>query len=501
VVLGQNAELAWGFTNTGPDVQDLYIEQLDPGDPTRVRTPDGWARMESFPEIIRVKGRADVAFTARRTRHGPVISDAGTMPDVLGPREQPRYVLALRWTALDEDSDSIGVSLAMQSSGSVAAFVDAAQGLVAPMQNMVVADRSGHIGFVAPGRVPVRRADNDLKGLAPAPGWLPRYDWEGTIPAAQTPREFDPERGFIATANQRVTPAGYPYLVSNDWALPYRHQRIEQLLRARARHSLNDLAALQGDVKSLAVPNLLPWLLRAESNHPLAAAAQTQLAGFDGTMAPDRAAPLIFWAWQRELARGVFMDDTGTELWNRSLAGRTFQDALERVLMRDDTSWCDERSTPATETCAQQSGAALTRALTDLSRRLGEDVTTWQWGRLHQARSEHRPFSHVKWLAPWFELRAPVGGDTHTVNVSRVGLRPDRTTGELFLNEHAASLRALYDVADRSQSRVMHSTGQSGNLFSPQYRSFVAPWQEVRYVPLWPAAGTALQVLTVKPVR
>ena len=177
VVLGQNEHVAWGFTNTGPDVQDLYIEQLDPGAPGQVRTPQGWAPMETVQEVVKVKGKPDVNFTARRTRHGPVISDAGTMPDVLGPRDRPTYVLAMRWTALDADNDVIGTSLAMQQATSVAAFIDATQSFVAPMQNMVVADKAGHIGVVSPGRVPVRKPENDLKGLAPAPGWDTRYDW------------------------------------------------------------------------------------------------------------------------------------------------------------------------------------------------------------------------------------------------------------------------------------------------------------------------------------
>jgi len=215
-------------------------------------------------------------------------------------------------------------------------------------------------------------------------------------------------------------------------------------------------------------------------------------------MAADRAAPLIFWAWQRQLARAIFRDDVSAALWDRSLATRSFQDALQGALDRNDTTWCDDRSTPAAETCAEQSSTALARALDELQQRFGADVAAWQWGRAHQMRSEHRPFSRVKLLAPWFELRTPVGGDTHTVNVSRVGLRPDVSTGELYLDEHGPSLRALYDVANPAQSRVIHSTGQSGIVFSPLYRSFVQAWGAVQYVPLWPAAAAG-EVLVVKP--
>ena len=498
VVLGQNEHIAWGFTNTGPDVQDLYIEQIKADDATQYRTPDGWAKFEAANEVIRVKGKPDVPFTFRRTRHGPVISDAGSVADLLGPRDKPVYALAMRWPALDPDAEPVSTGLNTQRAASAAAYFVATRGFVAPMQNMVVADDAGHIGVISPGRVPVRKPENDLKGLVPAPGWDARYDWAGYVPADETPREGNPARGWIATANQRITAPGYPHYITSDWALPFRQQRIEQMLNAKPKHSLDDLAAMQADVKSLAVPALLPWLLKAQPKHALAAAAQAQLAGFDGSMAADRAAPLIYWAWQRQLARAIFRDDVSAALWDRSLATRSFQDALQGALDRNDTTWCDDRSTPAAETCAEQSSTALARALDELQQRFGTDVAAWQWGRAHQMRSEHRPFSRVKLLAPWFELRTPVGGDTHTVNVSRVGLRPDVSTGELYLDEHGPSLRALYDVANPAQSRVIHSTGQSGIVFSPLYRSFVQAWGAVQYVPLWPAAAAG-EVLVVKP--
>ena len=501
LVLGQNADIAWGYTNTGPDVQDLYLEEVDAQDPTRYRTPEGWATFETATEILRVKGQPAQTITVRRTRHGPVISDAGTAADVLGLKARPTYVLAMRWTALDEDNDAFVSGSAMLHARSVAEFIAATRGWVAPMQSMVVADRQGHIGLVAPGRVPLRKPDNDLHGLAPAPGWDARYDWAGYVPADETPRQIDPDAGFIATANQRIVSPDYPHFLTSEWALPYRQQRIEEQLASRPRHSIEDLASLQADVKSLAVAPLLPWLLRAKSTHPLAAAAQAALAGFDGTMAADRAAPLIYWAWQRQFARAVFADELSTALWDRSLRLRTFQDALEGVLKQPDSPWCDDRATAAVETCAQQADLALTRALEDLQQRQGDDVAKWQWGRAHQARSEHRPFSRVPALARWFELRTPVGGDTQTVNVSRVVLQPDATTGELFLSDHAPSMRAIYDLGDLSQSRFMHSTGQSGLPMSRYFRNFVQPWAQVQYVPVWPAAQPSVppQVLTLRP--
>ncbi|MFZ4649382.1 MAG: penicillin acylase family protein [Rubrivivax sp.] len=481
VVLGQNARLAWGFTNTGPDVQDLYIEEIVPTSPPRYRTPEGTAAFERFEETIRVRGGPDVKLAVRRTRHGPVISDAGTLDDALGAR----HVLAMRWTALDADSDVMATSLAMMRATSVPAFVQAAQDWVAPMQNMVVADADGTVAFVAAGRVPVRGPDNDLQGRAPAPGWEARYDWTGWVPAAQTPRERDPARGWIATANQRIHAPDYPHYLGSDWSLPYRQQRIEQLLEARPRHSIEDLARMQADVRSLAAVRLLPWLQRARPAHPLAEAAQRELAGFDGTMAADRAAPLVFWAWQRALARAVLADEAGSSLFDRSFSGRTFQDTLEGILERDDAWWCDDKTTPVAETCAQQVDRALAAALDELSARFGPEVSKWRWGDAHRVQAEHRPFSNVGALAPLFHLSVPVGGDTYTVNAMRVGL--GETDARRYRTTHGPSLRALYDVADRSRSRVMHSSGQSGLPWAGTYRAFVQPWAEGSYVPLWPA--------------
>ncbi|MED5619381.1 penicillin acylase family protein [Ideonella sp. BN130291] len=497
VVLGQSQHIAWGFTNTGPDVQDLYLEKINPDDPSQYQTPDGWAAFDAVDEVIRVKGKPDVKLQVRRTRHGPVISDAGVADDLIGPAGRPAYAIAMRWTALDADAEPIGANLATTRATSVEQYIAASSAWVAPMQNMVVADTAGHIGFVAAGRVPLRHPDNDLHGVVPVPGWDARYDWTGFVPAQATPRETDPPRGFIATANQRIHAKDYPYFLGNDWALPYRQQRIEHLLQARPQHTADSFAAMQADVQSLAAAPLLPWLMKAQATHPLAAAARTHLQGFDGTMAADRAAPLIFWAWARHLTQRVFADELGS-IYERSLSSRSYRDALEGVLARNDGWWCDDKATPAAETCAAQADAALNEALAELQARLGDDVAQWRWGDVHQARSEHRPFSKVKALSRWFELRTPVGGDTYTVNVSRVALRPDTTTGELYLDEHGPSLRAIYDLADPAQSRFMHSSGQSGIVSSPLYRNFAERWARVEYLPLW-GRGAPAHTLLVRP--
>ena len=504
VVMGQNSHIAWGLTNTGPDVQDTYLERIKPDDATQYQTPEGWAAFETRQELIKVKGGADVTMVVRNTRHGPVISDAamaGVANEALGPKAKPGYAIALRWTGLDTDVDMIATTLAMNTAGSVDEFVKVTAAWAAPQQNMAVADDAGHIALVSPGRVPLRKPENDLSGLAPAPGWDARYDWAGYLAVDQLPQQRDPERGYVANANQKITPPDYPHFITHHWAMPFRHQRITQLIEAAPKHGLAGLAAMQRDVKSLAVARLLPRLLAAKSGHPLAAAAQAQLAGFDGTMAADKAAPLIYWAWHRHLSEQVLSDEVGPELYDRLLGQRGYFDVIEGVLARDDAWWCDDKATAAVETCETQVNRALDATLDELQKLQGPDVAAWQWGRAHQARSEHRPFSKVKLLAPWFEQRAAVGGDSYTVNVGRVSLKADASTAEFYLSEHGPSLRGLYDLADASQSRVMHSTGQSGIPWSPLFRRFSGPWVKGESVPLWPAAGGEVKTLVITPAR
>lgn len=338
-------------------------------------------------------------------------------------------------------------------------------------------------------------------GLVPAPGWEARYDWQGWLPFELLPQQLDPPQGLLANANQRVTAPDYPHFLGSEWAWPWRQQRIEQQLQAQAQHGVQDMAALQMDEHSLAVQALLPWLQQARSSHALAAAAQQQLQGFVGHMAADSAAPLIYWAWLRNLAQGVFADEVPAALWERPLAGRSFVDALSLILPGADNSWCDDRRTPEPETCAMQADQALTAALDELQAAYGADPARWRWGHAHLALGEHRPFSRVPLLAELFEQRVPLGGDSHTVNASRVLLRPAPRGGQRYASDHGPSLRAIYDLGDPAQSRFMHSSGQSGIVFSPLYRSFVEPWRRGQFLPLWGEPEERRRVLVLQPLR
>ena len=169
------------------------------------------------------------------------------------------------------------------------------------------------------------------------------------------------------------------------------------------------------------------------------------------------------------------------------------------MLERDDASWCDDRTTPAAETCAMQRDAAFTRALGELQAAHGSDVAAWRWGAAHIARAEHRPFTNVGPLAKWFELRVPVGGDTYTLDVSRVALVPDKATGALYLAEHAPSLRAIYDLGNPANSRMLHSSGPSGLPFAAGYRSWLGRWAQVQDLPLWGTGAAHTLVLEPAP--
>uniref|UniRef100_UPI00356B1A9B penicillin acylase family protein n=1 Tax=Hydrogenophaga sp. TaxID=1904254 RepID=UPI00356B1A9B len=492
VVLGRTARVAWGFTNTGPDVQDLYLEQINPDNPAeyRVPSPNGtsaWASFEQRTETFRVKGQADVVRSLRSTRHGPVISDAqARYGEVI---DTDRYALALRWSALEADNQNVIATLRANRAGSIDELLEAFRHFHSPMQNAVMADSSGRIAFKAVGKIPVRSPVNDIRGIAPAPGWDARYDWSGWLPFDATPQD-NGEQGWIATANQRVHSADYPHFITQDWAPPYRMERITELLAQTPKHSLPSFQAMQGDQASRATLRLLPYLLKTQSSHPLAAAAQKSLEGFNGDMRADQAAPLIYTAWIDEFTRGVLGAKLGRARFVALYGKRLFRNAVEGILERDDASWCGPTG------CAQASAQALARALDRLQAAYGTDVAAWRWGEAHPAISVHRPFSSVAALAPWFEVRVPTGGDPFTLNVGQYHL--DKADAP-FANRHAASLRALYDLSDLENSRFIYQTGQSGHVFSSRYRDMSPTWAKVQYRALQMQPTEWVSTLELRP--
>ena len=478
VVLGRTAGVAWGFTNVGPDVQDLYLEQINPANARQYRTPQGWADFATREEVIRVKGRADEKIVVRSTRHGPVLSDVqASHARVLDTR---KFVLALRWSALDADNQTVLSGLQSNLAQTVDELMAAFAIYHAPMQNVVAADTHGRTRYQAIGRAPLRQPGNDLHGVAPAPGWDSQYDWAGELAPGENPRVEDAAieaKGWHATANQRIHDSGYPHFLGSDWNTPERFDRIESLLGAKPRHTAASLREVQADIVSTAALKLLPVLLATNSNHALAAAALGQMKGFDGVMYADRAAPLIVAVWADELTRGLIGPRLGVERFEALYGKRHFRQGLETILgdAQAGAYWC------APLGCAEQSARALGRALDRIAAQQGSDPAGWRWGAAHLAQSTHRPLGNVAALARIFDVRQPTGGDNWTVNVGQYWSNDPRTP---FANRHAASMRAIYDLSDLEQSQFIYQTGQSGLVYSPRYRDMSDTWAAVQYRPL-----------------
>jgi penicillin amidase len=345
---------------------------------------------------------------------------------------------------------------------------------------MSYADVEGNIGFIAAGRVPVRKPANDLKGLAPAPGWDARYDWAGWLPFAELPRRFNPGSGTIVTANHRITPQGYPHHITHEWQPPYRAQRIESLLSKQEKHTLKSFAAIQADVLSLAALELFALLKKTEPKSDDTKDILKDLQAWDGVMDARRTEPLVFVAWWRELARAIYADELGDAFLRNWAARPQF---LKAVLENRDGQgrWCDDVRTPAAETCDGLAADALEAALKSLRAAYGPYRSRWRWGEAHVAHHPHRPLTRVAWLAPVVDIRVPTPGDAFTVNVGRTDFDHPQ---EPFANRHAPSLRALYDLSDLEASLFIHSGGQSGNPISSGYRAYAAAWSRGDYIPM-----------------
>ncbi|MDB5729798.1 MAG: penicillin acylase family protein, partial [Noviherbaspirillum sp.] len=485
VVLGRNDRIAWGFTNTAPDVQDLFVERVNPDNIGQYRTPDGWANFALRKETIKVKGQPDVTIDVRESRHGPIVT--GALPALAkAPIDAKSHVIAFSWTALRADDLTLQAGIRFNHANNWEEFLDAARDFGAPQQNIGYADVDGNIGFIAPGRIPLRKPENDLKGLAPAPGWDTRYDWSGFMPFNELPRAYNPASQRIVSANEKIVGPDYPHFLTSEWSLPYRADRINALLDARSRHSIGSFEQMQQDHVSRAAQELLPVLRGTAPRSDRAKTALNMLAAWNGEIDARLAQPLIFNAWMREASRMMFADELGEDLMKDYWDQRNVHLPMVNVLKNREGQgrWCaDDTVAPGKkpQDCGELLSSSLESALNDLERRYGSDMARWNWGEAHVARSEHRPFGRIARLAPFFDIRIPTSGDTYTVNVGRFRLSDEK---EPFASRHAATFRAIYDLSDPENSRFIHSTGQSGNALSPLYRSYVQRWAEVRYLPM-----------------
>ena len=411
-----------------------------------------------------------MTLSVRATRHGPVISDL--LPDAAA-RFGADHVVALAWSAPAEDDLAIQALLGIDRARNWGEFVTALRDVGAPMQNILYADGSGHIGFIAPGRVPIRKRGD---GRWPVPGWTGEHDWTGWVPFEALPRAFDPSDGVLFNANNRIVPPDYPYLLTADWEAPYRARRLAQLLQPAALAPA-DFVAMQADLLSLLAQDLLPVMLAAAPSGPAATAAMARLERWDRVMRADAAEPLIFAAWYRELSRLIYADELGDmfdAFWH-------VRPQFMELILTGRQIWCDDIRTEPIETCAEQAAGALDAALLDLGRRFGADPEAWRWGDAHVARMTHPVFAGQPLPGRLFDIEAASGGDSVTVDVGHFNPGNQRWP---FASTHAATYRAIYDLAQLEASRFVTATGQSGNPLSRHYRDLTRLWATGRSVPI-----------------
>ncbi|MBK1697888.1 penicillin acylase family protein [Rhodovibrio salinarum] len=473
-IMGRNSDLAWGLTSTHSDTQDLFLEQVDPEDARRYRTPDGWARFETSTETIQVAESDPVELTVRQTRHGPVISDAVQAARTLAGTNQ---VVALAWPALRADDTTPQALYKVNAAKTVDGALEAMRDANAPQQNLFLADSAGNVGLIAAARVPIRKAGD---GTLPRPGWTGEYDWTGMIPYADLPHARNPERGRLVNANNRLVDDAYPYLIAAHWPPPWRAERIERLLD-QAEGSV-DIAAMERillDTRSTKAEMLLDTLLSYPPQNSRQEAAHQLLSGWDRHMNYAEAAPLVFTAWIDNLNRALFEDE---------LAGsfRRFSRPDPRLILRaleEQSAWCDDTDTPdRTETCTEQVTSALDTAIDQLNDRFGE-ADGWQWGDAHVARFPHPLFSRIPVLNGLFTPQIGTPGGDETVN--RGGSDYDAPADRRYSHIHGPTLRMVHDLSKPPESSVfMLSDGQSGNPLSPHFGGLAEAWRDGEFLKL-----------------
>ena len=488
IVIGHNADIAWGFTNMAPDAQDLYIERTD-GD--RYEVNGEWIDMEVREEVIEVAGGDPVTLRVRSTRHGPIISDVYEPLEDFddgGVDTPEEYQIALRWTALDVDAGVIEAFIELNQASDWDEFRDALSGFAVPAQNVIYADTLGNIGYQSPGRIPIR-AKGD--GTLPVPGWTDEYEWTGFIPFDELLRSFNPESGYVATANNAVTDDAYPYLITRDWDRGYRARRVVDLLVSNPGLDLREHGVIQFDGYDLNAERLLPFLLAIDS--PL----RPVLEAWDLRGDADSAGAAAFAAVWRRVLELTFHDELPEDYWPTG-GDRWFLVVSELLDNPNDPFW-QIRNFSSIVDRDRILTMALEQAYEDLVDRLGDDPSTWRWGDLHVVTFEN-PSLGSQGIGVIDRLlnRGPFatsGGEDYP---NATGWTPY----EGFQVDWVPSQRMLIDLGDFDRSLAIHTTGQSGHVNHDHYDDMIPMWVAGRYAPMpWTREhvdqlGETVQVLT-----
>jgi len=481
VIVGHNQRIAWGFTNVGPTVEDVYVETFNSDG--QYLTPDGWKTPERRREVIRVKGKPDEAVEVSLTRHGPIITE-------LVPGETRK--LALRWTLYEGTHAPF---FDVDSAQNWEQFRRAFSALDAPGQNVVFADVDGNIGYQTTGKVPVRASGD---GSLPENGSDNAHEWTGYIPFDKLPSVYDPPSGIIATANGRITPDGYPYSISTGWEAPWRTARIYRVLESGKKFSPADMLALQTDIYSdcerFFAERFVYGVDHAKNPSARAKQAAELMRGWDGRMIADSAAPTIGYRARAELTRLLLEPRLGSapKDANEIDSGLTWKTYgwgmqsvwLENVLQHQPKRWLPQAYSNYDELLTAAVEAAVSGP------EAPQDLAAWHWGAFHPVEIQHPILGRIpllqRWTGPGVQ---PQSGSGYTVKaVSR---------------SHGPSERLTVDLSDLDQSTLNLVTGEAGNFLSPYYMDQWTAWYEgyTFKLPFTQKAVAAAQqhVLTLRP--
>jgi len=480
VVVGHNQRIAWGFTNVGPTVTDIFIENFNAEG--AYQTPSGWVQPEHRTETVHVKGKSDVSVDVKITRHGPIITE-------LVPGETRS--LALRWTLYD------GLRIPffdVNSAQNWDDFTKAFSQLDAPGQNVVYADVDGNIGYHTTGKVPIRASGD---GSLPVSGADNAHEWTSYIPFDKLPSVYNPPSGIIATANGRITPDNYPNSVSAEWEAPWRTARIYHVLESGRKFSSADMLALQTDIEAepilFAAERLVYAVDHAAKPSARAKQAADLMRSWDGRMLSSSAAPTIAENSMRELRRlllepklGAVPAEAGTdpdselykEIENRSLNWKTYTWLqrsvwLENILLHRPKRWLPEKYPNYDELLT----AAVETAVTEPQ--APKDLGSWRWGTFNAVEIQHPILKRIPIVSHW----------------SGPGVKEQSGSGytvKAVTRYHGPSERFTADLSNLDQSTLNTVTGQGGNFLSPYYMDQWQAWYEGTTFPL-PFSAKAVQ--------
>lgn len=485
ILTGRNTSLGWGVTAAYADDQDLHVEELDPENPERYRTPEGSAPFDTRRVILEVKDAAPITLTLRWTDNGPVLP-AGHFN--LGSVTPPGMVMSLSWTALSPADTSMSAALGLMRAQSVAEAVREGERFIAPAQNLVLADQTS-VGMVTVGALPKRDPAHATQGRMPSPGWVAANRWQGRLPYSDNPREINPQGGIVLNTNNKTVARPFPNHVSYDWGDSQRVQRLTRLMGEREVHSRESFIAAQLDTISPAARGLLPligadlWFTGtpAPEGTPerLRQRALELLAAWDGDMNEHLPEPLIYAAWMRAFQNRLIRDELGPLASEFPHLEPLF---VERVLRNTAGAgrWCDILQSAPVETCTDLARIALDEALLELKGKYGPKLESWRWGDAHEALHDHDVLGRSRVLGWGMNIRQSTSGGDFTLNrglTSGSGENP-------FENVHGAGYRGVYDFADPDSSVFIISTGQSGHPLSRHYDDLSELWRRGEYIPM-----------------